>query len=239
LRAEERVEVEWGAKSHERCLGHDWGAIYLRMPKRRASVVRRLSVLHEELDGCTACPAMIRPVVHGPAIDSRVMLIGQAPGPREGSFGRPFAWTAGKTMFGWFQQSLGVDEETFRARVYIAAVARCFPGKAKGGGDRRPDPGEIARCKTFLEREVGILEPELILPVGTLAIEQTLGHKGPLVDVVGDVHRGRYHGQDVDILPLPHPSGASTWHRRDPGKALLQHALARLAEHPAIKRAFT
>src|ERR1700679_1500444 len=99
-----------------------------------AAIVRKLRVLHAELDGCTACPNMIRPVVHGPAVASRVMLVGQAPGPREGSFGRPFAWTAGKTMFRWFEESLGVDEATFRANVYIAAVARCFPGKASGGG---------------------------------------------------------------------------------------------------------
>jgi uracil-DNA glycosylase len=206
------------------------------MPKKVGTVARQLAVLHAELDGCTLCPKMIRPVVHGPAVDSRVMLIGQAPGPREGSFGRPFAWTAGKTLFRWFEGALGVDEETFRARVYIAAVARCFPGKATGGGDRRPDPDEISRCRTYLEREVQILEPELILPVGTLAIEQVLGEKGPLKDVVGSVRHARYHGRDVDVIALPHPSGASTWHRMEPGKTLLQHALARVAAHPAMIR---
>jgi uracil-DNA glycosylase len=211
------------------------------MPKRRGpapqTVAKRLEVLHAELDACTACPNMIRPVVHGPAVDSRVVLIGQAPGPREGSFGRPFAWTAGKTMFRWFEESLGVNEETFRARVYIAAVARCFPGKASGGGDRRPDGDEIARCRPFLEREVGILEPELVLPVGTLAIEQVLGHKGPLTEVVGEVRRVRYHGHDVDVIALPHPSGASTWHRMEPGKTLLRRALGQVAKHPAMMRA--
>jgi uracil-DNA glycosylase len=180
---------------------------------------------------------MIRPVVHGAAVESRVMLIGQAPGPREGSFGRPFAWTAGKTMFRWFAESTGADEEAFRAKVYIAAVARCFPGKASGGGDRRPDPGEIDRCKTFLEREVSILEPDLVLPVGTLAIEQTLGHKGPLAEVVGATRRARYHGREVDVIALPHPSGASTWHRTEPGKTLLAKALALVARHPAMKAA--
>jgi len=197
--------------------------------------MRHLQLLHAELDACVACPSMIRPVVHGPAVDSRVILIGQAPGPREGSFGRPFAWTAGKTLFRWFEESLGVDEETFRARVYIAAVARCFPGKAAGGGDRRPDPEEIGRCRTFLEREVGILKPELILPVGTMAIEQVLGHKGPLTEVVGTTRRVTYHGQEVDVIALPHPSGASTWHRMEPGKTLLAKALGRVAKHPAMR----
>src|SRR5277367_4591549 len=102
---------------------------------------------------------MIRPVVHGAPVASGILLVGQAPGPREGGFGRPFAWTAGKTLFRWFEESIGCDEETFRSRVYIAAVARCFPGKSAGGGDRRPDAEEIANCRGFLEREVEILQP--------------------------------------------------------------------------------
>jgi uracil-DNA glycosylase len=200
-----------------------------------ADVRKSLKLLHAELDGCSACPKMIGPVVHGPPVSSRVMLVGQAPGPREGSFGRPFAWTAGRTMFGWFERALGVDEETFRARVYIAAVARCFPGKAKGGGDRRPDTEEVERCEQWLVREVQVLKPELVIAVGTLAIDRVLGLRSPLVEVVGTSRRTRWHGREVDVLPLPHPSGASPWHRILPGKALLMRALDCLAEHPAMR----
>lgn len=178
---------------------------------------------------------MIGPVVHGPPVMSRVVLVGQAPGPREGSFGRPFAWTAGKTMFRWFEEALGVDEATFRAHVYIAAVARCFPGKASGGGDRRPDGGEIEQCKSWLVREVDILQPELVIAVGTLAIEQVLGEKGPLVDLVAKTRRVRWHRREVDVVALPHPSGASPWHKMEPGKTLLGKALKRLARHPAMR----
>jgi uracil-DNA glycosylase len=180
---------------------------------------------------------MIGPVVHGPPVVSQVLLVGQAPGPREGQFGRPFAWTAGKTMFRWFEEALGVDEETFRQSVYIAAVARCFPGKAKGGGDRRPDAGEIERCGSFLRREVTTLAPRLVLPVGAMAIEQVLGEKGPLAGVVGGVRRVRWHGCDLDAIALPHPSGASTWHRTEPGRSLLARALSLLATHPALRAA--
>lgn len=200
--------------------------------------VRRLLTLHRELDACRACPEMIGPVVHGPPVESRVFLIGQAPGPREGSFGKPFAWTAGKTLFRWFEEALGVSEEEFRAKVYMAAVARCFPGKAKGGGDRRPSPDEINRCRPFLEREVTILQPELILPVGTMAIEQVLGTTGPLIDVIGLKQGTRFHGVPVDVICLPHPSGASTWHRVEPGITLLRKAMQQIAAHPAIKTAF-
>src|SRR5262249_33679773 len=125
-----------------------------RMPD---AAVRKLTLLHAELDACRACPQMIGPVVHGPPVASKILLIGQAPGPREGSFGKPFAWTAGRTLFRWFEEALGVGEEELRAKVYFAAVARCFPGKANGGGDRKPDADEIARCKGYLARETEIL----------------------------------------------------------------------------------
>ncbi len=203
--------------------------------------VDQLKALHVELDGCRACPKMIGPVVHGPPVLSKVMLVGQAPGPREGSFGRPFAWTAGRTLFRWFEESLSVKEEDFRAKVYMAAVARCFPGKAKGGGDRKPDADEIESCKTFLAREVEILRPELVLAVGSLAINEVLGElaKGKKLDVlVGGSIRAAWHGYPTDVIALPHPSGASPWHKIEPGKTLLETALGTVRRHPAIKATF-
>jgi uracil-DNA glycosylase len=197
---------------------------------------RALSLLHSELGACNACPNMIGPVVHGGPVASPVILVGQAPGPHEGALGRPFAWTAGRTMFRWFENALGLDEAAFRASVYMAAVARCFPGKASGGGDRRPDADEIARCEPWLARETAILRPELVIAVGTLAIERVLGFKSPLVDVVGTTRRARWHGSEVDVIALPHPSGASPWHKIEPGRALLEKALARLACHEAMRR---
>lgn len=199
----------------------------------------RLTTLLTELDGCKACSKMIGPVVHGPPVLSKVFLLGQAPGPREGSFGRPFAWTAGKTMFRWFEESMGLDEAAFRERIYMAAVARCFPGKANGGGDRKPDNDEITRCRTYLEREIDILEPELVLAVGQLAIGEALGKeavgKKKLDEIVGRVFRARWHGKELDVVPLPHPSGASPWHRIEPGKTLLAKALATVRKHPAMQ----
>jgi uracil-DNA glycosylase len=163
------------------------------------------------------------------------MLIGQAPGTHEGPAGKPFAWTAGKTMFGWFA-GLGVDEEAFRSRVYMAAVCRCFPGKdAKGSGDRVPSPDEVAKCGTHLSAEVALLKPRLVIPVGKLAIAQVLPDATQLVEVVGRKHRVEFRGHATDVVPLPHPSGASTWHRTEPGKTLLAKALATLGKHEAWK----
>jgi uracil-DNA glycosylase len=186
---------------------------------------------------CRACPKMIPPVVSGAPLISEIMLIGQAPGVKEGPAGKPFAWTAGKTMFGWFA-GLGVDEAHFRSHVYMAAVCRCFPGKHPrgGGGDRVPDAEEIERCSVHLAAEVEILAPKLVIPVGKLAIAQLLPELDQLVDSVGKRHRARWHGHLTDVIPLPHPSGASTWHRSEPGKTLLAQALEELAAHPAWRR---
>lgn len=185
---------------------------------------------------------MIGPVVHGPAVLSKVILVGQAPGPREGSFNRPFAWTAGRTLFRWFEEAMRITEEQFRARVYIAAVARCFPGKASGGGDRKPDAEEIVRCRTYLSGEVQILKPALVLAVGQLAITEVLGKEtvGKKLDtLVGRVVRTTWHGVELDVVPLPHPSGASPWHKLEPGKTLLGHSLALVKRHPAMREVLT
>ena len=174
------------------------------------------------------------PVVTGAAVVSPVLLIGQAPGVHEGELARPFAWTAGRTMFGWFAD-IGLAEPDFRARVYMAAVCRCFPGKSPGGGDRVPSPAEIAACSRWLADEVALLRPELILPVGKLAIAQVLPAAQKLDQVVGRLVRAELHGHQADVIPLPHPSGASTWHRIEPGKTLLRKALRLVAAHPAFR----
>ena len=184
-----------------------------------------------QLLACRLCPKMVGPVVTGLAVESKVLLVGQAPGPHEGKIGKPFAWTAGKTMFQWFE-SIGVTEERFRAAVYMAAVCRCFPGKAPGGADRVPDSTEIANCSRWLDREFDLLRPELVIAVGKLAISRFVPVK-KLSDVVGGTTSISVAGAECDLLALPHPSGASTWHRTEPGKTLLSKALAELATHPA------
>lgn len=191
----------------------------------------------QSLRACTLCPSMIGPVITGTAVDSPVYLIGQAPGPREGAIGKPFAWTAGKTLFAWFQR-IGLDEDKFREKVYMAAVCRCFPGKNKKGGDRVPNRKEVENCSRWLRAELTMLKPRLIIPVGKLAIQQLLDVKR-LSEVIGKQHRVTLAGITSDAIPLPHPSGASTWHRTEPGKSLLEEALNKIHIHPVWKRLLT
>ena len=174
---------------------------------------------------------MIPPVVTGQPVASKVMLVGQAPGIKEGMMGKPFAWTAGKTLFRWFA-SIGLEEDEFRQRVYMAAVCRCFPGKNPQGGDRVPSDEEIQNCSSWLDAEIELLRPQLIIPVGKLAIEQFMD-VSRLVDVIGHAFELEENGEMIDIIPLPHPSGASTWHRTEPGIGLLNGSLSLIQNHPA------
>jgi len=174
---------------------------------------------------------MHRPPIVGTAVRSKVLLVGQAPGDKEPALGRPFAWTAGKQLFKWFLP-LGLNEEQFRARVYIAAACRCFPGKNPKGGDRVPTPEELLNCRPWLDREIELLRPELILPVGRVAIEQFLPAR-PLVEQIGWLQVVKRGKSSIDVIALPHPSGASTWPRAEPGKTLTARALELIGAHPA------
>jgi uracil-DNA glycosylase len=177
------------------------------------------------------------PPVSGGAVLSRVLLVGQAPGVREPVLGRPFAWTAGKRLFSWFHEWTGVTEEMFRSHVYMAAVCRCFPGRTAAGGDRVPNPEEIENCSQWLRQEILLLEPRLVIPVGRLAIERFI--PCPRMDeVIGNRFQSGLYGCDFDLIPLPHPSGASPWPRIEPGKTLLARAMALIARHPAYASAF-
>lgn len=204
----------------------------------RSGMKRALSVHREEVLGCRRCESVVGPSVIGPANVSAIYAIGQAPGPHEAKKGRPFGHTAGKALFGWFER-IGVDEGSYRERVYIAAVARCFPGKASGQGDRLPNAAEIEACRPFIAREVELLRPELVIPIGRLAIAEVLGQKRfQLKDVVGKELRASFHGVEVDVIPLPHPSGLSAWPKVEPGKTLLTRALDLLAAHPTWRATF-
>jgi uracil-DNA glycosylase len=172
------------------------------------------------------------PISGGPIL-SRVMLVGQAPGVREPILGRPFAWTAGKAMFKWFEQELAITEAEFRRTVYMAAVCRCFPGKNAQGGDRVPSRHEIALCGDWLRAEFAILKPGLVIAVGKLAIGQFLNELPALTELIGRSVRVQKFGQTFDVVPLPHPSGASPWPRIEPGKTLTKQALVLIRNHPA------
>jgi uracil-DNA glycosylase len=154
----------------------------------------------------------------------RVMLVGQAPGKVEAAGGRPFAGRAGKTLFRWLERA-GLDEETARRRIYIAAVTRCYPGPSPSGrGDRVPSLKEQESCAVWLEKELQIIRPKLLIPVGRLAITRFLPNL-PLDQLIGRSHDVEHVGGRSIAIPLPHPSGASSWIHLGNHPRLLERAL--------------
>jgi len=201
----------------------------------------KLKKIQSNILQCQLCENMQSEPVVGTPVMSKVLLIGQAPGIKERDIRKPFAWTAGKTLFKWFQ-TIGVNEEEFRQAIYMSAICRCFPGKkiVKGvarGGDRVPDTDEINRCSNWLNKEIHCLKPLLIIPVGKLAISQLMP-VNKLDQVIGQRFKTNFLKHTADVIPLPHPSGASTWHQRDPGKSLLNQALKKIKKHTAWQHSF-
>ena len=180
-----------------------------------------LTRLHARIRACTKCVAAgylvsAFPIVAGKASD-RVMVIGQAPGAVELTTGLPFSGRAGAQLRRWLADA-GIDEAHL---PYRTSITKCFPGKAASGdGDRRPSPPEIALCAAWLEAELALVRPRVVLLVGTLAIERLWG-RVPLSDAVG---KSRVDGERV-LIPLPHPSGASRWLNDERNRERLRHAL--------------
>ncbi len=190
-----------------------------------------LSILQEQIKACQRCALAGYPV-QGPPIFSghssaRLMLIGQAPGKVEvGQTLQPFSGNAGKRLFRWLAQA-GWEEEDFRRRFYMSSVTKCFPGPNKSGrGDRAPSRKEQRLCADWLEGEITLVDPEVIIPVGKMAIERFFDRKRKLVDIIG----GRFQIEGRIIIPLPHPSGASAWIQKPAHQSLIRQALAHLTE---------
>jgi uracil-DNA glycosylase len=160
-------------------------------------------------------------------LPARIMLIGQAPGITEKEAGRPFNAGSGKRLFQWLS-SAGIEESWFRSTQYMCSVTRCYPGRARGGsGDRVPSRTEQQLCRPYLEAELKLIEPALILPVGRLAIQLFYPANLPLEKIIGTEKqlKGRW------IVPLPHPSGASRWHQSEDNRRRVQEGIALVKSH--------
>ena len=147
-------------------------------------------------------------------------LIGQAPGPAERVTRRPFSGRAGKELDRWMLRAGFEDAQEFRRMTYVASLMRCFPGRNPAHtGDLRPPSAAVANCSHWLDAELKLLEPSVIILVGQMAITRFLG-AGSLEDRVG-----KSFGEDPHMVPLPHPSGQSRWLNEATNRERLSRAL--------------
>jgi uracil-DNA glycosylase len=174
---------------------------------RRRSSYRSIASLQRDNQVCRTCveagfPLESLPIVQ-PYAGQRAYMFGQAPGVVEGEERRPWRGRAGRTLRRWLE----LGEEDFYATFYCASVTRCYPGKAPSGrGDRTPTPAEQELCAFWRAWELRLIRPRLIVPVGGLATRSLLGLKS-VTECVGR----RFDLDGAVAIPLPHPSGASSW----------------------------
>lgn len=165
--------------------------------------------------------------------DNRIMLIGQAPGAVEATRRLPFQGRSRRVLFGWLKSAGFASEEHARRHIYMTSITKCFPGKGTGGGDRRPSRAEVDLCRSHLDRQLALIQPELLILVGGLAHDRFLPGRrldalvGRAFDVSGREVGARTAVRPL-LLPLPHPSGASRWLNDVGNRALLDRALRRL-----------
>ncbi len=185
--------------------------------------------LQQRILACRLCQQhgyipVAHPIVSGRA-SNRILVIGQAPGHRSVAKDIPFSGPGGRILQKWLEQA-GFPIGYLHEHTYLSSLTRCDPGKnPRGNGDRRPSPPEIALCRPYLEAEFRLVQPRVVLLVGTMAIEAFFG-KIRLEDVIGT-----YHERDgMLLLPLPHPSGVSRWLNDAAHQQLLRKALALLAK---------
>ena len=176
------------------------------MTTRKAGY-RSLTSLKRDQAACRACVETGYPLeslpVSAPGAGQPAYLFGQAPGIVEGQDRRPWRGRAGQTLRRW----LAMDEDEFYATFYCASVTRCYPGKPPSGrGDRTPTRVEQELCEFWRDQELKLLRPRLIVTVGGLAARRMLGVKS-----VSECVGVRFELGDAVAIPLPHPSGASSW----------------------------
>lgn len=191
-----------------------------------------LTRVQQEISCCTRCvtagfiPAA-NPIFLGHA-GQRLMVVGQAPGPRAGALGEPYRGATGKALQGWLTRA-GFAEGALHREFYLTSLTKCFPGPARHGGqgDRPPSATEIGFCREHLDREISLVQPEIVLALGRMSAERldpTVRGQA-LADVVGTLRPAERAGHRFLLLPLPHPSGVSRWLNQPAHRARLDLAL--------------
>ena len=200
----------------------------------RRSSYRSILSLQRDTARCRACSEAGFPLeslpVRAPYRGQRAYMYGQAPGIVEGAERLPWRGRAGKTLRRWLE----LDEDTFYSTFFCASVTRCYPGRtASGRGDRAPTPREQELCRFWRDWELELMRPQLTVIVGGLALRSLLG----LTDLTDAIGR-RYDRDGVPAIPLPHPSGASSWpnvpanrKKLDAALRLVHEELDRIRDH--------
>ncbi|MCW3992616.1 MAG: uracil-DNA glycosylase [Candidatus Bathyarchaeota archaeon] len=171
--------------------------------------------ISEEISNCRRCglcDGRRNPVVGEGNLDATVAFIGEAPGRREDETGRPFVGAAGR-LLDRLLSNVGLG----RGDVYISNVLKCRPPN-----NRRPRLEEARACAPHLERQLGIIEPRVIAPMGNSAIGYLMRRFGLTPAYIGQIHGRHFEAEApwgrLTLSPLYHPAAAL--YNKDLGRVL-------------------
>lgn len=152
--------------------------------------------LKQAVPACTACSlhkSRTQTVFGVGDENADWMLIGEAPGAEEDRLGDPFVGQAGKLLDSMLA-AIGLDR---RQNVYIANVLKCRPP-----GNRNPEPDEVAKCTPFLQKQIELIQPKLIVAMGRFAAQTLLDTDATIASLRGSIHK--YAG--VPLIVTYHPA---------------------------------
>jgi uracil-DNA glycosylase len=161
-----------------------------------------LAPLRERVAGCLKCPHLASSrtqTVFGVGnADAELMFIGEAPGADEDRQGEPFVGRAGQLLTKIIE-TMGFA----RSDVYIANILKCRPDMPRGSsGNRPPTADEMATCLPYLQKQVEVVQPRVLVALGATAVTGLLGASGPMRTL-----RGRWHSyNETPLMITYHPS---------------------------------
>jgi uracil-DNA glycosylase family 4 len=169
----------------------------LQWPTMESPAAAALGVVHDHIRACVACALHEKRIQAVPGtgpVTARIMAVGEGPGENEDRTGKPFVGAAGNVLTKLLG-SIGLSRED----IYITNVVKCRPP-----GNRDPLPDEVSACSSFLDAQVEIIKPDVILILGRHALARLLP---------GSASIGRIHGEKVMVgdrlyVPLYHPAAA-------------------------------
>ncbi len=194
-----------------------------------------IQTLHESIGHCRLCaehgfpitpPPVTRHQNDPPVAPASFLLLGQAPSLTDVRVGHTYQGPAGKRLIGWLVQA-GFSPDDIGTTLYMTALTKCFPGRLPGkSSDRAPSPQELANCRPWLDREIAVVQPQVVILFGKMAIDTFLRPALSLDQRIGN----RFEQDGIAYIPLPHSSGASTWLNSAEHQALLADAIALIAD---------
>jgi DNA polymerase len=161
------------------------------------ATTEELLELHGRIRECTACPlhqTRIQAVPGYGPVTARIMAVGEGPGETEDREGKPFVGAAGQLLTRLLE-SAGLD----RRDIYITNIIKCRPP-----GNRDPEPEEVEACSHFLDEQIAMLQPQVILVLGRHALVRLLPGAGG----ISRLHGQRVRRGDRVYVPLYHPAAA-------------------------------